>query len=254
MSGHSKWAQIKRQKGANDQKRGQLFTKLGREITIAARDGGGDPNANFRLRLAIQRARESNMPMDNIERAIKRGTGGGEGVTLEEIMYEGYGAGGAAILVEAMTDNRNRAAGEIRSVFTRCGGNLGESGCVGWLFDSRGVISLDPGTMDPDELALMGIDAGAEDVQVEDGSVEIYTDPANLESVRQALERQKVSITSAEVTMVPKTKVEVDAKGTAQVMRLIERLEELDDVQRVHTNIEVSEEALAEYSALGDRR
>ena len=254
MSGHSKWAQIKRQKGANDVKRGAIFTKLGREITIAARDGGGDPNANFRLRLAIQRARENNMPMDNIERAIKRGTGGGEGITLEEITYEGYGTGGAASLVEAMTDNRNRAAGEIRSVFTRSGGALGEAGCVGWLFDSKGVVSIEPGGQDPDEVALLAIDAGAEDVKIEDGAVEVYTLPGDLEAVRQALEKQKITVATAEVSMVPKSTLELDAKAAAQVMKLVERLEELDDVQKVYTNLEVSEEALAEYSAIGDRR
>ena len=248
MSGHSKWSQIKRQKGVADSKRGQLFTKLGREITIAARDGGGDPNANFRLRLAIQHARESNMPMDNIERAIKRGTGGGEGAALEDIIYEGYGVGGAAILVEAMTDNRNRAAAEIRSVFTRHGGSLGESGCVSWLFDSRGVITLEPGKQDPDELALMAIDAGAEDVKVEDGTVEVYTEPVDLDAVRQALETGKAAIANAEVSMIPKTTLELDTKATVTVMKLMERLEELEDVQRVYSNIEVSEEALAEYS------
>jgi YebC/PmpR family DNA-binding regulatory protein len=253
MSGHSKWSQIKRQKGVNDSKRGQLFTKLGREVTIASRDGGGDPNANFRLRLAVQRARESNMPVENIDRAIKRGAGGGEGAALEEITYEGYGAAGAAVLVQAMTDNRNRAAAEIRSTFARNGGNLGESGCVAWLFDNRGIISVDPGESDPDEIALLAIDAGAEDVNVEDGTVEVYTDPGDLERVRQALEQKKLPITNAEISMVPKTVVETDSKATAQVMRLIERLEELDDVQRVYANIEVSEDALAEYSAL-DRK
>jgi YebC/PmpR family DNA-binding regulatory protein len=253
MSGHSKWSQIKRQKGVNDSKRGQAFTRLGREITVAARDGGGDPNANFRLRLAVQRAREGNMPIENIDRAIKHGVGGGEGAALEEITYEGYGAGGAAVLVQAMTDNRNRAAGEIRSTFTRNGGNLGESGCVAWLFDNRGVISVDPGKNDPDELALSAIDAGAVDAQVEDDSVEVYTEPSDLEIVRQALEQRKLTITNAEVSMVPKTVVEADSKTTAQVMKLIERLEDLDDVQRVYTNVEVSEEALAEYSALERR-
>jgi len=248
VSGHSKWAQIKRQKGANDAKRGQLFTKLGREITVAARDGGGDPNANFRLRLAIQRARENNMPMDNIERAIKRGTGGGEGAALEDIVYEGYGVGGAAILVEAMTDNRNRAAAEIRSVFTRHGGSLGETGCVSWLFDPKGVITIEVGNQDPDELALMAIDAGAEDVKVDDDTIEVYTSPADLDEVRQALEAKKVPIANAEVSMVPKTTVELDPKSTITVMKMVERLEELDDVQRVYSNIEVSEEALAQYS------
>jgi len=254
MSGHSKWAQIKRQKGANDAKRGQLFTKLGREITVAARDGGGDPNANFRLRLAIQRARENNMPMENIERAIKRGAGGGEGSSLEEITYEGYGAGGAAILVEAMTDNRNRAAADIRSVFTRGGGSLGESGCVAWLFDSKGVITVDVGKNDAEEVALLAIDAGADDFKIEDGSLDVYTAPGDLERVRRALESRKLAITGAEISMIPKTTVELDSKATAQVLKLIERLEDLDDVQRVYTNVEVSEEALAEYSALGDKR
>ncbi|HEX2988840.1 MAG TPA: YebC/PmpR family DNA-binding transcriptional regulator [Chloroflexota bacterium] len=248
MSGHSKWAQIKRQKGVNDNKRGQVFTKLGREITVAARDGGGDPNANFRLRLAVQHARENNMPMDNIERAIKRGTGGGEGAALEEITYEGYGVGGAAILVEAMTDNRNRAAADVRSVFTRHGGSLGETGCVNWLFDSRGIISIDVGKQDPDELALLAIDAGADDVKVEDGSLEVYTAPGDLESVRQALEANKLTITNAEVSMIPKTTVELDPKGTVTVLKMVEKLEDLDDVQAVYSNIEVSDEALAEFS------
>lgn len=248
MSGHSKWAQIKRQKGVNDNKRGQVFTKLGREITVAARDGGGDPNANFRLRLAVQHARENNMPMDNIERAIKRGTGGGEGAALEEITYEGYGVGGAAILVEAMTDNRNRAAADVRSVFTRHGGSLGETGCVNWLFDSRGIISIDVGKQDPDELALLAIDAGADDVKVEDGSLEVYTAPGDLENVRQALEANKLTITNAEVSMIPKTTVELDPKGTVTVLKMVEKLEDLDDVQAVYSNIEVSDEALAEFS------
>jgi YebC/PmpR family DNA-binding regulatory protein len=254
VSGHSKWAQIKRQKGVNDAKRGQLFTKLGREITVAARDGGGDPVANFRLRLAIQRARENNMPMENIERAIKRGTGGGEGATLEEIQYEGYGIGGAAILIEALTDNRNRAAADVRSVFSRHGGSLGEAGCVAWLFDSKGMILVEVGDGDADDLALAAIDAGAEDVTVEDGSLEVHTAPSDLEAVRQALERQSVTISSAEVSMVPKTTLQLDPGSTGQVLKLIERLEELDDVQQVHSNVEVSEEALAEYSELGDKR
>jgi YebC/PmpR family DNA-binding regulatory protein len=248
VSGHSKWSQIKRQKGVNDNKRGQVFTKLGREITVAARDGGGDPNANFRLRLAVQRARENNMPVENIDRAIKRGTGGGEGAALEEITYEGYGVGGAAILVDAMTDNRNRAAADVRSVFTRHGGSLGETGCVGWLFDKRGVISVEVGAQDEDELSLLAIDAGAEDVKVEDGTLEVYTNPGDMEAVRQALESRKLTISNAEVTMVPKTTVTLDPKGTITVMKMVEKLEELDDVQAVYSNIEVSEEALAEYS------
>src|SRR6059058_3335389 len=179
MSGHSKWSQIKRQKGVADARRGQLFTKLGREITVAAREGGADPDANARLRLAVQKAREANMPMDTIERAIKRGAGGGEGAALDEVTYEGYGPGGAAILVEAMTDNRNRSVAEIRNAFTRGGGSLGESGCVAWLFDPRGVIAVDVNGQDPDETALIAIDAGADDVRVEGSSLEVITAPAD---------------------------------------------------------------------------
>lgn len=250
MAGHSKWAQIKRQKGAADAKRGQLFTKLGREITVAVRQGGPDPDGNPRLRLAIQRARDANMPMDTIERAIKRGTGAGEGASLDEVMYEGYGPGGAAILVEVLTDNRNRSVAEVRSVFTRGGGNLGESGCVAWLFDPRGVITIEVDGGDPDEIALKAIDAGAEDVRVEDSTLEVYTAPADLDQVRQALERADVKIASAELAMVPKTTVTVDPKDAVAVLKLMERLEDLDDVQRVYTNLEIDDEVLRQ---LGER-
>lgn len=244
MSGHSKWAQIKRQKGAADARRGQLFTKLGREITVAAREGA-DPTGNSRLRMAIQRARDANMPLDTVERAIKRGSGGGEGVHYEEINYEGYGPGGAAILVHAMTDNRNRAAAEIRSVFSRNGGNLGETGCVSWLFEPRGVIAVETNGTDPDELALTAIDAGADDVQVGDGVVEIYTDPGRLEDVRGRLEGDAVTVAHADRQMVPSTTVDLDVRAAEQVMRLVERLEELDDVQDVYTNTEISDEVAA---------
>src|ERR671939_1228914 len=189
VSGHSKWAQIKRAKGANDVKRGQLFTKLGREITIAAREGGADPDGNARLRMAIDRAREANMPMDTIQRAIQRGTGGGEGASLEEVVYEAYGAGGAALLIEATTDNRNRTVAEVRATLTRGGGSLGESGSVAWNFESRGVIVAQPrANDDPEELALKAIDAGADDFTVEDSEVEILTEPTQLDEVRKALE------------------------------------------------------------------
>jgi YebC/PmpR family DNA-binding regulatory protein len=244
MSGHSKWSQIKRQKGAADAKRGQLFTKLGREITVSARQGGGDPDGNPRLRLAIQRAREANMPMDTIERAVKRGAGGSDGAALEEITYEGYGPGGAAILIEAMTDNRNRAVAEIRNAFTRGGGSLGESGCVAWLFDSRGVIALDANGNDAEELALQAIDAGADDVKVEDSMIEIYTAPSALDAVRGTLESTQISITSAEIAMIPKTTLDADSKDALAVLKLMERLEDLDDVQRVYTNVEFSDEVL----------
>jgi YebC/PmpR family DNA-binding regulatory protein len=244
MSGHSKWAQIKRAKGAADAKRGQLFTKLGRELTVAARDGA-DPSLNARLRMAVQRAREANMPRDTMERAIERGSGAGDGANYQEITYEGYGPGGVAVLVHVMTDNRNRAAAEIRSTFTRNGGNLGETGCVGWLFENKGVITVEVDGHDPDELALKAIDAGADDVQVGDGVVEIYTDTSELEGVRNRLESEEVDISQAEVHMIPKTTVDLDDRAAEQVYRLVERLEELDDVQEVYTNTEMSDEVAA---------
>ncbi len=245
MSGHSKWAQIKRQKSVNDSRRGQMFTKLGREITVAARHGGPDPDGNFRLRLAIQRARDNNMPSETIDRAIKRGSGGSEGVELQEITYEGYGPGGTAIMVEVLTDNRNRSAAELRATFTRAGGNLGETGSVGWQFESRGVITVEASGAEAEAVELAAIDAGAEDVKSEDSIVEITTAPTDLETVRRALAEQHLKITSAELSMVPKTTVDLDDKASEQVLRLLDRLEELDDVQRVYSNAEFSETVLA---------
>lgn len=244
MSGHSKWAQIKRQKGVADAKRGQLFTKLGREIAVAARDGA-DPAANGRLRLAIQRGRDANMPMDTIERAIKRGAGLGEGANFQEISYEGYGPSGVAILVDALTDNRNRAAAEIRSVFTRNGGNLGESGSVRWIFDQKGEIVVEADGGDPDEIALQAIDAGAEDVQIDGTVLEVYTEPSHMEAVRKSLEEQGVRVVSSTATMVPTTTVALDERAAEQTMRLIDRLEELDDVQSVFSNSEIPDEIAA---------
>jgi YebC/PmpR family DNA-binding regulatory protein len=245
MSGHSKWSQIKRQKGVTDARRGQLFTKLVREITVAARDGGGaDPDANPRLRLAVQQAREANMPMENIERAIKRGAGGGDAASLAEITYEGYGPGGAAILVESMTDNRNRTVAEVRNAFTRGGGNMGEAGCVGWLFDARGVISVEINGGDPDDVALLAIDAGADDVRVDESTIEIFTEPSDLDRVRNALMAEKLNVSSAELAMVPKTTLEADPKDALAVLKLMERLEDLDDVQRVYTNLDFSDDVL----------
>ena len=246
MSGHSKWSQIKRQKGVADVKRGQAFTKLGRELTVAAREGGPDPDGNPRLRQAILRAREASMPADTIDRAIKRATGAGDGAALEEIMYEGYGPGGAAMLVEALTDNRNRTVAEIRSAFMRAGGSLGESGSVAWLFEPRGVIAVED-ARDPDELGLLAIDAGAEDVREDDGSVDVLTQPADLETVRAALAEQGDKIVSAETTRVPKTTIALDERNAAATLRLMEKLEDLDDVQRVHSNLEISDEALSAY-------
>jgi len=252
MSGHSKWATIKRKKGATDAKRGQLFTKLTREITVAAKEGGGDADSNFRLRLAVQRARAENMPLENIQRAIQRGTGGGEGNnSYEEITYEGYGPHGVAILVQALTDNRNRAVAEVRSIFTKLGGSLGEAGSVGWMFDQRGLILIEPGKNDdPDEITLAAIDAGAEDVQADEEQVEVVTAFNDLKNVQDTLSTQGYNITSAERTMVPKTTMTLDDKGMEQILRLVDRLEELDDVQTVYSNLDLSnaEELMASLS------
>ena len=248
MSGHSKWSQIKRQKGVADAQRGQLFTKLAREIIIAAKAGGPDPNANFRLRLAVQKARENNMPADNIDRAIKRAAGGGEGAELAEVTYEGYGPSGTAILVETATDNRNRTVAEIRNVFTRAGGNLGEAGSVAWNFESRGVITVPANGRDADDVALQAIDAGAEDVQVNDSAIEIDTGPADLERVKKALEASAVPVDSAETARVPKNSVQLDDRTAVQMLRLVEKLESLDDVQKVYFNAEIPDDVFASYA------
>lgn len=247
MSGHSKWAQIKRQKGVNDAKRGQVFTRLGREIMTAARQGGGDPDANFRLRLAVQKAREQNMPAENIKRAIEKGVGGGEGGSLEEITYEGYGPGGTAILVAAMTDNRNRTVSEVRNVFTRAGSSLGEAGSVAWQFESRGLLTVDLNGHDADDLSMLAIDAGADDVNVEEETLEVVTAPDGLDRVRRALEERKVKIGSAELTMIPKVRVTLGEKESLQTLRMIDKLEDLDDVQSVYTNADIPEEYLEQY-------
>ncbi|HEY7347971.1 MAG TPA: YebC/PmpR family DNA-binding transcriptional regulator [Ktedonobacterales bacterium] len=250
MSGHSKWAQIRRQKGVNDARRGQIFTRLGREIIVAVREGGsGDPAANFRLRMAVQHAREANMPMENIERSIKRALGGGDGASIEEITYEGYGPAGTAVLVQVMTDNRNRTVAEIRNVFSRNGGNLGENGCVDWLFEQKGVIEIPLGKLNADEVTLAAIDAGAEDMDpVEEGAetLTIYTDPAEVDAVRAELEKKKYPISKAETTLIAKTTVELDDKTSVQAYRLIEKLEDLDDVQNVYTNAEFSDSLAAQ--------
>ena len=249
MSGHSKWSQIKRQKGVADARRGQLFTKLSRELVIAVRQGGSNPETNFRLRLAMQKARDNNMPLDSIERAIKRGSGGTEGANVIEAAYEGYGPGGAAILLEALTDNRNRTIAEIRNVFSRGGGSLGESGCVTWLFEPKGVITVEAG--DAEELALYVIDAGAEDIKIIDSSLEIHTKPEDLEGLRRTLTERNLAIVSAEVLMVPKSVVMLEEKAALQTMRLLDKLEELDDVQRVFTNADFPDTALEKYRRQG---
>jgi YebC/PmpR family DNA-binding regulatory protein len=248
MSGHSKWSQIKRQKGVNDTKRGAVFTKVAREIMIAARAGGGDPDGNFRLRLAMEKARAVNMPQDNIKRAIERAAGSGEGDQIEEIVYEGYGPGGVAFLVEAATDNRNRTAADVRSIFTKAGGQLAGSGAVAWQFEPRGLIEIAANGRDPDEVALTAIDAGAEDVEESGDRIEIYTSPGDLERVRKSLDSAGLPVESAESAMVAKTTVELDGSRARQNLRLVELLEDLDDVQRVTANFDIPEDVFAEVA------
>jgi len=247
MSGHSKWASIKHQKGVTDARRGKLFTKLTREIIVAVREGGSNPETNFRLRLAIQRARDSSMPLDNIERAIKRGSGAVEGAALIEMVLEGYGPGGAAILVQALTDNRNRTLQSVRNVFTRSGGSLGESGCVSWIFDLKGLITVNADNLDADELALEAIDAGADDVNTEGDCVEVYTSPEELEAVRAALEVKKITVTSAEQSLVPRTTAELDEKSALQILKMLDKLEEIDEVQQVSSNADFPDAVLEKY-------
>jgi YebC/PmpR family DNA-binding regulatory protein len=248
MSGHSKWSTIKRQKGAADAKRGQLFTKLAREIAVAARSGLPDPEHNFRLRLAVQKARSENMPKDNIDRAIERAAGAGAGDNYDEVFYEGYAPGGVALMILALTDNRNRTVSDVRAVLTRGGGTLGESGSVGWMFDQVGQIVIDPGDTDPDEIALVAIDAGAIDVQVDDGQVEVFTESQDLHRVQEALSEAELNITSADLIMRPKTVMATEPDTAVKTIRLMERLEDLDDVQQIFTNLDVTDEVLAQVS------
>ena len=248
MSGHSKWSSIKRQKGVNDVKRGAIFTKIGREIGIAARAGGGDPEANYKLRLAVDKARSVNMPADTIKRAIEKAVGGSEAEQYEEIIYEGYGPGGVAILVEAATDNKNRTAAEVRSLFSKAGGQLAGAGAVAWQFETRGIVFVTRHGQDPDDIALAAIDAGADDVDTDGDPLEIVTQPGDLEAVRIALEGTGVTIESAEVTMQPKSTVEVEVSAARQNLRLIENLEDLDDVQRVTANFDIPDEVMAEVA------
>ena len=254
MSGHSKWAQIRRSKGVNDARRGQLFTRLGREIVVAVREGGGgDPAANFRLRMAVQRARDANMPMDNIERTIKRALGGGEGGNLDEITYEGYGPNGTAILVQTLTDNRNRTVSEVRNAFNRNGGNMGENGCVDWLFENKGIIEVSLAGQDPDTILMDALDLGADDAETvgaDDETLTIYTDPSDVEKIQQGLTDKGYTVVSSQSSMVPKTRVELtDEKAAHQAIRLIEKLEDLDDVQNVYTNADFPESFVVSYSS-----
>jgi YebC/PmpR family DNA-binding regulatory protein len=250
MAGHSKWKQIKRAKAITDAKRGAQFTKLGREITMAARQGGGDPNGNARLRLALLKAKEGNMPSDIVERAINKAVGDNDTSNLDEVVYEGYGPGGTAVMVEAVTDNRNRTVAEIRNAFGKGGGSMGESGSVGWMFSTRGVISLTlDAKADPDEVALLAIDAGAEDFTTEEESLSVYTKPEDLENVRKALEEAGLGIDSADVERVPSTTVQLEEKEALQTLRMLERLEDVDDVQRVFSNADFPEAALEAFNS-----
>ncbi len=245
MSGHSHWATIKHKKGAIDAKRGKLFSKLSRAIIIAARHGGGDPEMNLKLRYAIDKARQVSMPKDNIERAIKRGTGEAEGVTFEEITYEGYGPGGVAILVEVLTDNRNRAASEVRKIFERSGGKMGSAGCVGYLFERKGLISVDAAATDEDTLMGIALDAGADDLKRSGSTFDITCDPAAFNQVQEAVKKQGLTPTVAEISQLPKAPVDVDTETGKKLVRLMEALDDHDDVQHVYTNANISEEMVA---------
>jgi YebC/PmpR family DNA-binding regulatory protein len=244
MAGHSKWAGIKHKKAIVDARRGKLFTKLARAITVAAKEGGGDPEGNPRLALAIQKARDASMPKDNIERAVAKGTGAGaDADALETVLYEGYGPGGVALLVEATTDNRNRTGSEIRHAFSKHGGNLGEPGSVGYLFDKKGIVVVDGDRYGEDDL-MVAIEAGAEDISVDDDVFEIVTEPSDLTAVREALEGAGIALESAEVTQQPKTRVPLDEDAAVRLMKLIDALEDQDDVDAVHANFDVDAEVL----------
>lgn len=249
MSGHSKWSTIKRKKGALDAKRGKIFTRLIKEITVAARMGGGDPDGNPRLRSAIASAKAENMPKDNIERAIKKGTGELEGAVYEEITYEGYGPGGVAVLVDCMTDNKNRTVADIRHYFSKSGGNLGESGCVSWMFDKKGSILVDKDAIDEEELMDKALEAGAEDVIEEDNVYQVITVPEDFETVRESLETGGVKFIEASVSMIPQNVVDVsEEKPAKQILKLLESLEDHDDVQNVYANFDIPDEIMEAVS------
>ena len=252
MSGHSKWATIKRKKAATDSARGRLFTRLGKEIAIAARDGGGNPEGNPRLRLAIQTAKTANMPADNIKRAVQRGTGELPGVTYEEITYEGYGPGGAAILVEVVTDNANRTVSELRHVFSRQHGNLGQAGSVAWMFQKNGTIVIPrKGSLAEDDVMAIALESGADDMQTDEDTYTVLASPQTFETVKKALEDKSIPIESASIGMLSKNTVRVTGKEAEQLLRLLEALEEHDDVQNVHSNLDIEEKELAALQSGG---
>ena len=244
MSGHSKWSSIKHKKAAVDAKRGKMFTKLIKEITVAAREGGGDPDTNPRLRTAVANAKAQNMPNETIERGILRGTGQLPGTSYEEIIYEGYGPKGVAIIVEVVTDNRNRSTSDLRNILSKNGGNLGERGCVSWMFDKKGLIVIDKDKADEDELIMMTLDAGAEDIKSEDDSYEIVMDPQHFESVRNAVQEAGIETTLEEISMIPQTTVKLDGKEALQLLKIIGSLEDHDDVQNVYSNFDIPDELI----------
>ncbi len=249
MSGHSKWSTIKRKKGANDAKRGKIFTRLIKEITVAARFGGGDPEGNPRLRSAIASAKSENMPKDNIARAIKKGTGEIEGEVYDEILYEGYGPGGVAVLVECLTDNRNRTVADVRHFFSKSNGNLGESGCVNWMFDKKGLIQIEKSVISEEELMDKALEAGAEDVVEEDEEFHVFTTPEDFDTVREALENDGIKFVEAQVSMIPQNTVDVTEENVAKnLLRLMDNLEDHDDVQNVYANFDIDEALLEQLS------
>lgn len=248
MSGHNKWSSIKHKKGAVDAKRGKLFSKLIKEITVAARMGGGDADSNPRLRTAVLAARAANMPKDNIERAVKKGTGEIEGAAYEEFQYEGYGPAGTAVLVEVLTDNRNRAAAEVRYHFSKYGGNLGQSGSVAWMFSQKGLIVFDQEGADEDRIMEVALEAGAEDVGTEGGEIDVLTAPADIEKVKEAFDKAGLAFRSAEVSMIPQTTVELDAQAAPKVLRFMDALEDLEDVQRIWSNFDIPDDVMATLS------
>jgi YebC/PmpR family DNA-binding regulatory protein len=244
MSGHSKWASIKHKKGAVDAKRGKVFTKLIKEITVATRLGGKDPDSNSRLRVAIAAAKAENMPKENIERAMKKGTGELEGSNYEEVTYEGYGPGGVAVLIEVLTDNKNRAVADVRHLFERSGGNLGESGCVAWMFSQKGLIVFQKDQVEEEMLFELALEAGADDIKEDEKELEVITEPSSFEKVKTAIENAGIRYTLAEITMIPKTTVKINDKHAQQMLTLMENLEDNEDVNHVYANFDISDEAM----------
>ena len=243
MSGHNKWSSIKHKKGAADKKRGKIFTKLIKEITVAARMGGGDPDANPRLRHAIASAKAQNMPKDNVERAIKKGTGDLDGVNYEEIVYEGYGPGGVAVMVECLTDNKNRPIADVRHIFSKAGGNVGTDGCVAWMFDKKGLISVSKEDADEDTLMEVALEAGAEDIKDADDAFDVITEPEDFDAVKDAIDAAQISCQMAEISMIPQNTTEVSGKEAEQMVRFMDALDDCDDVQNFYSNADIPDEA-----------